>query len=54
MKTSITPRSPSSALLPFLWEGSPTKIDYKKQFLLTSPLEDLDSEPEGKLVGHGF
>ena len=25
-----TPRTPSGALLPFLGEGSPTKIDYKK------------------------
>ena len=24
-------RSPSSVLLPFFWEGSPTKIDYSKQ-----------------------
>ena len=27
-------RSPSSALLsPFLWEGSPTKIDYRKKWV---------------------
>ena len=25
------PRSPSSALLPFFWEGSPTKVDYRKR-----------------------
>ena len=39
-----TTRSPSSALLPFLGEGSPTKIDYRKKgtLILTSPLEDLD------------
>ena len=24
-------RSPSSALLPFFWEGSPTKVDYRKR-----------------------
>ena len=38
-------RSPSSALLcPFLGEGSPTKIDYRKKsgtLILTSLLEDL-------------
>ena len=37
------PRSPSSALLPFLFlgEGSPTKIDYRKSgtLTLTSPLD---------------
>ena len=34
-------RSPSSALLLFLGEGSPTKIDYReKGTLITSPLED--------------
>ena len=37
-------RSPSSALLPFLEEGSPTKIDYRKKgtLILTSLLEHLD------------
>ena len=38
-------RSPSSALShPFLGEGSPTKIDYRKQstLILTSLLEDLE------------
>ena len=36
-------RSPSSALLPFLGEGSPTKIDYRKKgtLILASLLEDL-------------
>ena len=36
-------RSPSSALLPFLGEGSPTIIDYRKKvtLILTSLLEDL-------------
>ena len=35
-------RSPSSALLPFFWEGSPTKDDRKKgTLILTSLLEDL-------------
>ena len=34
-------RSPSSALYPFLGEGSPTKIDYRKKgsLILTSLLE---------------
>ena len=27
------PRSPSSALLPFLGEGSPTKTDYRKKLV---------------------
>ena len=32
-------RSPSSALLPFLWgEGSPTKIDYRKKDTLVEHL----------------
>ena len=36
-------RSPSSALLPFLREGSRTKTDYRKKgtLILTSLLEDL-------------
>ena len=37
-------RSPRSTLLPvFGWEGSPTKIDYRKEgaLILTSLLEDL-------------
>ena len=36
-------RSPSSALLPLLGEGSPTKIDYRKKgtLILTCLLEDL-------------
>ena len=36
--------SPSSTLLPFLGEGSPTKIDYGKKgtLILSSLLEDLD------------
>ena len=36
-------RSPSSALYPFLGEGSPTKMDYRKKgtLILTSLLEDL-------------
>ena len=37
-------KSPSSALLPFFgWEGSPTKIGYRKKgaLILTSPLEDV-------------
>ena len=36
-------RSPSSALLPFLGDCSPTKIDYRKKgtLVLTSLLEDL-------------
>ena len=36
-------RSPSSALLPFLGEGSRTKTDYRKTgtLILTSLLEDL-------------
>ena len=36
-------RSPSSAILPFFGEGSPTKIDYRKKgtLILTSLLEDL-------------
>ena len=40
-----TARSASSALLPFLGEGSPTKIDYRKKgtLILTTLLEDLDS-----------
>ena len=42
--------SPSSALLPFIffgWEGSPTKIDYRKQgtLILTALLEDLADLP---------
>ena len=40
----ILTRSPSSALLPFFaWEGSPTKIDYRKKgtLILSSLLEDL-------------
>ena len=43
-KKETRTRSPSSALLPFVGEGSPTKIDYKKigyQLILTSLLEDL-------------
>ena len=44
-------RSPSSALShPFFgWEGSPTKIDYRKKgtLMLTSLLEDL----EGVMLG---
>ena len=41
-----SPRSPSSALLPFFAEGSPTKIDYGKEkktgtLILSSLLEDL-------------
>ena len=40
------PRPPSNALShPFFgWEGSPTKIDYRKKgtLILTSLLEDLD------------
>ena len=40
-------RSPSSALLPFLFGGgSPTKIDYRKKvgtLILTSVLEDLEN-----------
>ena len=35
-------RSPSSALLPFFGEGSPTKIDYRKgTLILTSLRQDL-------------
>ena len=36
-------RSPSSALLPVFWEGSPTKINYREKgtLILTSLLEDL-------------
>ena len=36
-------RSPSSALLRFFWEGSPTTIDCRKKgtLILTSLLEDL-------------
>ena len=39
----VLTRSPSGALLPFLWEGSPTKKDYRKKgaLILTSLLEDL-------------
>ena len=46
------PRSPSSALShPFLGEGSPTKIDYRKKGtrILTSLLEDLESDPKRPL-----
>ena len=43
--SELKARSPSCALSPpFLGEGSPTKIDYRKKgLILTSPLEDLDS-----------
>ena len=39
------PRSPSSAVLPFFGEGSPTKVDCRKKgtLILTSLLEDLVS-----------
>ena len=39
-------RSPSSALLPFLGEGFPTTIDYRRKgtLILTSLLEDLVSQ----------
>ena len=40
---SFPTRSPSGVLLPFLGEGSPTNIDYRKTgiLILTSLLEDL-------------
>ena len=43
LETRVT-RPPSSSLLPFFGEGSPTKIDYRKKgtLILTSLLEDLD------------
>ena len=46
-------RSPSSALLPFLGEGSPTKIDYREKgtLVLTSLLEDLVEIGRNKLTG---
>ena len=39
-----TSRSPVVPFYPFLGEGSPTKIDYRKKgaLILTSLLEDLD------------
>ena len=42
-RTEPLARSPSSALLPFLGEGSPTEIDYRKMgsLILTSLLQDL-------------
>ena len=46
-------RSPSSALLsPFLGEGSPTKIDYRKRgtLILTSLLEDLEAQKSGSMI----
>ena len=49
-----TSRSPSSALLPFLGEGSPTKIDYWKKvatLILTSLLVDLDMEAMIRCAG---
>ena len=42
--------TPSSALLPLFWEGSPTRIDYRNKvmaLILTSLLEDLGTDPEG-------
>ena len=50
MLVETTPRSPS-ALLPFFGEGSP-KIDSRKKstLILTSLLEDLDSNPGPVLV----
>ena len=43
-----TSRSPSSVLQPFVAEGSPTKIDYRKKgnLILTFLLEDLDLAKE--------
>ena len=37
---------PSSALLHLLGEGSPAKMDYRRNgpLILTSPLEDLEEE----------
>ena len=53
-------RSPSSALLPFLFlgEGSPTKIDYRKKsgaLILTSPLKTQlrKAAAEGFAAGPG-
>ena len=39
----IVSRSPGSALLPFLREGSPTKVDYRNKgtLILSALLEDL-------------
>ena len=39
-------RSPSSSLSPFLGQGSPTKIDYRRKgaFIQTSLVEDLEVE----------
>ena len=44
LERAFTVRSPSGTLLPFLGEGSPTKIDHRKKgtLFLTSLLEDLD------------
>ena len=58
-ETKRKPRSPRSALLsPFLGEGSPTKIDYRKKgtLILTSLLEDLEKETKRKptIVGGLF
>ena len=59
----VFPRSPSTALLsPFLGEGSPTNIDYRKKgtLSLTSLLEDLvflfggDSFDQDTLLCFGF
>ena len=45
----VSSRPPSSALLPFVGEGSPTKIDYRKKgtLILTSLLEDLVVNQDG-------